>query len=491
MPWPLATRGLRASRCRTWVRRRARFSPLFFVAHPHPPHRLRYLSNGNNNNERGGGRSPNIVLLDPPTLKALRDTAREPTPPSLLVFPLWQKPVFPGAVTHAYVPDEAFQKHLLAQVDKGNRAVGLFLTRAPSDSSEEVRPITTLDALHPIGMLASMLHLHAHGGVLQVLLTGIRRIVATGVVPDVPRLTVTAEDLKEEPYDKDNPLIRAHCSEIIQLLREIARMEPFHREQIHMLGEHIDMHNPPELADLVAALSSSREASQKILEELDVTRRLRLALEQLHSEVETAKIRTKLHKEVEKNFADTQRKYFLKEQLNIIQKELGITVDERGALVEKFKKRLVGLVVPEAARKVIDDELAKLATLEPSGSEFNVTRTYLDWLTQLPWGVYKTEKLVWARTCFFWFFFCCVAHCGAQELDHARQVLDEDHYGLKELKDRILEFIAVGNLRGGVSGKIIMLVGPPGTGKTRYAAAYVHRCVSSRSQWGWPAWESQ
>jgi Lon-like ATP-dependent protease len=101
--------------------------------------------------------------------------------------------------------------------------------------------------------------------------------------------------------------------------------------------------------------------------------------------------------------------------------------------------------MPEAVRKVFDEEVGKLQGLEPSASEFNVTRNYLDWLTQIPWGVHSSENF---------------------ELKHATQVLDEDHYGMKDVKDRILEFIAVGKLRGTVEGKIICLVGPPGVGKT-------------------------
>lgn len=243
-------------------------------------------------------------------------------------------------------------------------------------------------------------------------------------------------------------MIRAYIQEIISTLREITSMDgqSLFKEQLHALAEQVDFNNPAEVADLVAAIGyGSREGAQQMLEELDVGKRLRLALEHLKSELETRKVQHRIGREVEKNIAETQRKYFLKEQLGVIQKELGITVDERSALVEKFKARLANVILPEAARKVFEEETAKLSTLEPSGSEFNVTRTYLDWLTQLPWGVYKEENL---------------------DLKHAAQVLDEDHYGLKELKERILEFIAVGNLTGGVAGKIILLAGPPGTGKT-------------------------
>lgn len=388
------------------------------------------------------------VIVMEPVIRALRDTAREPTPESVMVFPLWQKPLFPGTLSTTIVQDEGFYASLREQTEKGKRFVGLFLTKKEAQSGVPVgHSISDLSEIHSIGLLGSVIDIQpvGHNKLQQVVLSGVRRIAATGVVEGAPRFSVTVEDLKEEPYEKEDRTIKAYCQEIIATLREITRMDPFYKEQVHLLAEQVDFNNPAELADLVAAIASSRDGAQRVLEELNVAKRLRIALEHLKSELETNKIRHKLAKEVEKNFAETQRKYFLREQLNIIQKELGIVVDERGALVEKFKTRLNSLVVPAHAKKVIDEELTKLSTLEPSGSEFNVTRTYLDWLTQLPWGMYKQENL---------------------GLDHAKQVLDEDHYGLKELKERIMEFIAVGNLTGGVSGKIILLVGPPGTGKT-------------------------
>jgi len=119
--------------------------------------------------------------------------------------------------------------------------------------------------------------------------------------------------------------------------------------------------------------------------------------------------------------------------------------DGKDKLIEKLKARAAQLAMPELVKRVFDEELAKLAHLEPAASEANVTRNYLDWLTQIPWGQHSPENY---------------------SIVNAKKVLDEDHYGLKDVKDRILEFLAVGKLRGSVEGKIICLVGPPGVGKT-------------------------
>lgn len=138
-------------------------------------------------------------------------------------------------------------------------------------------------------------------------------------------------------------------------------------------------------------------------------------------------------------------RYFLHEQLKSIKRELGMEKDDKEALLQKFAQRLEGLDVPEEARTVIDDEMEKLRSLEKNSSEFNVTRTYLDWLTSLPWSTMSVENL---------------------DVTGAKAILDEDHYGMADVKDRILEFIAVATLKGSVQGKILCMVGPPGVGKT-------------------------
>ncbi|PCH40622.1 ATP-dependent protease La [Wolfiporia cocos MD-104 SS10] len=186
---------------------------------------------------------------------------------------------------------------------------------------------------------------------------------------------------------------------------------------------------------------------QDVLESLPVEDRLRKALLVLKKELINAQLQSKLARDVDNKIAKRQREYHLMEQLKdiSIKKALGMESDGKDKLIEKFKERAASLKMPEGIRKVFDEELNKLMHLEPSASEANVTRNYLEWLTQIPWGQHSREKY---------------------SIAHAQQVLDEDHYGLKDVKDRILEFLAVGKLRGTVEGKITCLVGPPGVGKT-------------------------
>jgi len=186
----------------------------------------------------------------------------------------------------------------------------------------------------------------------------------------------------------------------------------------------------------------------EVLEEQDIPTRLMLALKLLKKEYELSKLQQKIGKEVEDKVKSVQRKYMLQEQLKVIKKELGMEKDDTDAIVEKYTARLEELKVPDAAKSVIDEEINKLRFLDSHSSEFSVTRNYLDWLTLIPWGVASKENL---------------------DLKQAAQVLDHDHYGLEDVKKRILEFIAVSQLKGSTQGKIICLAGPPGVGKTSIA----------------------
>ena len=142
--------------------------------------------------------------------------------------------------------------------------------------------------------------------------------------------------------------------------------------------------------------------------------------------------------------SEAQRRYFLTEQLKSIKKELGMEKDDKEALIAKYRKQLLEYKeIPDEVMIAIDQELEKLSTLEMNSSEYNVTRSYLDWLVGVPWGIVSDENF---------------------DIRSARRVLDRDHYGLNDVKDTILEFIAVGKLRGTVKGKIVCLAGPPGTG---------------------------
>lgn len=265
-----------------------------------------------------------------------------------------------------------------------------------------------------------------------------------------PVSLVKVENLADEPFDKKAPTIRALISEIVNTCKEIGNVNHLFRDHVSAFAMSQSAANiadePAKLADFAAAISGGEmEEAQGVLASLNIEQRLSKALEVIKKEHMNAQLSSKISKDVESKIQKRQREYWLMEQMKGIRRELGLESDGKDKLVEKFKEKAAKLAMPEAVKKVFEEEINKLAHLEPAASEFNVTRNYLDWLTQIPWGQRSAENF---------------------GIEHARQVLDEDHYGLKDVKDRILEFIAVGKLRGTVEGKILCMVGPPGVGKT-------------------------
>ena len=272
----------------------------------------------------------------------------------------------------------------------------------------------------------------------------------TAFLRKYPVSLVNVDNMAEEPFDKKSSSIKAYTSEIVNVFKDVANANPLFRDQISTFsmsqsaGNVID--EPAKLADFAAAVSAGEiKELQDVLATMDVEQRLHMALLVLKKELMNAQLQSKISKDVESKIQKRQREYWLLEQMKGIRRELGIESDGKSGLVEKFTEKANSLAMPEAVKKVFDEELNKLAHLEPAASEFNVTRNYLDWLTQIPWGQRSAENF---------------------GIKNAMTVLDEDHYGLKDVKDRILEFIAVGKLRGTVEGKILCFVGPPGVGKT-------------------------
>ena len=272
----------------------------------------------------------------------------------------------------------------------------------------------------------------------------------TAFLKEFPVSLVDVDNIPEEKYDKKSPVLRAVTSEIVSVFREVAQLNHLFRDQIStftLTQSAGNVHEEPaKLADFAAAVSTGEiRELQDVLETMNIEERLSKALMVLKKELMNAQLQSKISKDVENKIQKRQREYWLMEQMKGIRRELGIESDGKDKMVEKFREKANKLAMPEAVKKTFDEELSKLAHLEPAASEFNVTRNYLDWLTQIPWGQQSAENF---------------------GIKNAMTVLDEDHHGLKDVKDRILEFIAVGKLRGTVEGKILCFVGPPGVGKT-------------------------
>ncbi|ONM26313.1 Lon protease homolog 2 peroxisomal [Zea mays] len=375
---------------------------------------------------------------------------------SVIALPLPHRPLFPGFYMPIYVKDQKLLQALIENRKRSAPYAGAFLVKdeegtdpnivTGSDSEKSIGDLKGKDLLkrlHEVGTLAQITSIQGD----QVVLLGHRRLQITEMVEEDP-LTVKVDHLKEKPYNKDDDVIKATSFEVISTLREVLRTSSLWKDHVQTYTQHIGDFNYQRLADFGAAISGANKLlCQEVLEELDVYKRLKFTLELVKKEMEISKLQQSIAKAIEEKISGDQRRYLLNEQLKAIKKELGLETDDKTALSAKFRERIESKKdrCPSHVLQVIEEELTKLQLLEASSSEFSVTRNYLDWLTVLPWGNYSDENF---------------------DVHRAQKILDEDHYGLSDVKERILEFIAVGKLRGTSQGKIICLSGPPGVGKT-------------------------
>eukprot|EP01035_Chromulina_nebulosa_P020169 gene20169-26184_t len=226
--------------------------------------------------------------------------------------------------------------------------------------------------------------------------------------------------------DKQSNAVKAYSNEVINAVRDLIKINPLAQEHLHQYISRIELSDPYRLADFAAAMTSADPYDlQRVLAAVDPEERLSIVFELLVKEKELAKLQREISKQVEEKMSKQQREYLLKEQLKSIKHELGIERDDKDELLEKYNKKI-----------------------KKNSPEFNVTRAYLDWLVNIPHGQVSEDRL---------------------NISIASSILDNDHFGLVDIKKRILEFIAVGKLQGSVAGKIICLIGPPGVGKTSIA----------------------
>ena len=362
----------------------------------------------------------------------------EVLPPDLPILALRPRPFFPGIPVPMLVggPQLAVVQQAL---DSPAKALGLVLVR---DFDGEDTP----ENLYRVGVAAKIVKaLPGDEDVVQILVNCVERfrIREISATPEGLFAQVEYHDATELSV---NPELKAYSMAIISTLKDLMKLNPLQSEAIRLFLSRSTLDDPGRLADFSANLTTAEgDELQQILETFDVRRRIDRVLVLLKKEVELSKLQNKITKRIEERISGQQREFFLKEQLKSIKKELGLEKEGKETEIEKFSRRLRGLKPNKEAEDTISEELEKLQLLDPSSPEYTVTRNYLDWLTILPWGKFSQDSF---------------------DLDRAGRILDRDHYGLKDVKERILEFIAVGRLKGDVSGSILCLVGPPGVGKT-------------------------
>ncbi|MDK2847322.1 MAG: ATP-dependent Lon protease [Desulfuromonadales bacterium] len=365
--------------------------------------------------------------------------ATDVLPSTLPIIPLRPRPAFPGILTPMVFTGDQHVALAKRAVDTPSKMMGLVLAK-------EIEEPDSPENLHHIGVVGRVMKvLHSDDDSIHLLVNCLERF-------SIVELSETEQGLfarVEYHYATElsvNPELKAYSMAIISALKELVQINPLYSEEIKMFLNRQSMDDPGRLTDFAANLTSGDgQLLQEILETLDVRKRIDKVLVLLKKELEVSRLQTKISKQIEQKVSAQQREFFLREQLKAIKKELGLEKEGKVSEIEKFEKRLKDLTLSAEAQKAIDEEIEKLRLIEPSSPEYNVSRNYLDWLTILPWGKHSKDNYNIAR---------------------ARRILDRDHYGLKDVKDRILEFIAVGKLKGDISGSILCLVGPPGVGKT-------------------------
>ena len=376
-------------------------------------------------------------ILEQPEEQKLLPAERWPT--ELHLLPLSEKPFFPAQTLPLIMNESAWLETVEAIGESTHHMVGLVLVK-PEDSDNATR-----EDFKAIGTVVRVHHPAKNEGKIQFIAEGLRRFRIVEWISDKAPYKVRVE-YPNEPGKPDSEEIKAYAMAIINTIKDLIPLNPLYSEELKFFLNRFSPNEPSPLADFAASLTTaSKQELQDVLESLGLKRRMEKVLVLLKKELDVAKLQSQIRGRMEEKMSEQQREFFLREQLKTIQKELGLSKDDKTAELETFRERIKKLVLSEAAKKRIDEEMAKFSVLETGSAEYTVSRNYLDWLTVLPWGMYSEDKL---------------------DLKRARKILDRDHDGLDDVKDRIIEFLAVGAMKGEVSGSILLLVGPPGVGKT-------------------------
>jgi ATP-dependent Lon protease len=356
-------------------------------------------------------------------------------PATLPVLPLKETVVFPESMTPLAIGQER-SIQLIDDVVGGDRLIALVTVR--NDEAD----VPGWDDLYEIGT-AAVVHkmIRVPDGTMRILVQGLRRMRLERRALDEPYLVgefVEVPDRLEETKE-----VEALTRNVQTLFGQIVGLAPYLPEELQIAAANVD--DPSALCYLVAStIRLKTEEKQKLLELVDVEARLREVLLILNREQEVFELGTRIQSQVQSELDKGQREFFLRQQLKAIQEELG-EADPEQAEIAELRTRLEELDLPEDVERAALRELGRLERLPSAAAEYGVIRTYLDWIVTLPWNTTTTDNLDLAR---------------------ARAVLDEDHFDLEKVKDRIIEHLAVSKLRKDASGQILCFVGPPGVGKT-------------------------
>jgi len=356
-------------------------------------------------------------------------------PNRLPLVALLGRPIFPGIFMPIMIGNPADVK-VIEDAVAGDSLIGLVMLL----NETETPSITDLYTVGTAAKIVKKINL-PDGGV-NIFISTLKRFKTKKTLNPSNPIIAAVEYLDEE--EDNTSEVKALTRALISEMKQISENNPLFSEEMRLNMINID--HPGKIADFIASiLNIDKAEQQKILEILNVRKRMEQVLVFIKKEQELLRIQKKIQREINEKIEKSQRDYFLKEELKAIKTELGMTTDAKSTDYQRMKEKFEAFKFEGEIKEVVEQELEKFSLMEPNSAEFTVTRNYLDVIASLPWGEIKPENF---------------------DLKNAQAILEADHYGLKDVKTRIVEYLAVRKLRKDTKGSIICLVGPPGVGKT-------------------------
>ncbi|MBC2855651.1 MAG: endopeptidase La [Cetobacterium sp.] len=361
-------------------------------------------------------------------------------PEKLPILPLVTRPIFPNIMIPITFSGDEFLHSIKEAEEKYGGFMGLVFAKEVDEDDyfkSNLYTVGTVVKIHKTTLLSP--------NSMQVIVQGVGRFKKKEVVSsDIGILwSVTYnKELEGSPTDE----VKAYMLAIMTSLKEIFKVNPILQEELKLLMSQVSYDRPGILIDLISSmLKTEGKELQTLLEEFDLEHRSRRLLTMLKKELEISQLQMKISKQIDEKINKQQKEYFLREQLKVIKQELGMEKDEKSAELDKIRERLKHIKLSPEAKDVVTEQMEKLNLLDKSSPEYHITRSYIESIVELPWGVYSKDRL---------------------DIKKSKTILDKDHYGLEDVKTNILEFISTVMKTGNVSGSILCLVGPPGVGKT-------------------------
>ena len=359
-------------------------------------------------------------------------------PDKLLLIPLQSRPIFPGIFTPLMINAAEDVKVVEKAYEEGG-FIGIVMLKNDAE-------IPTAADMHRIGTVARILKkVNLPDGGINIFVSTVKRFKIRKVLHTSAPVAAAVEYLEEEEADTFE--VKALTRALLSEMKEVSENNPLFSEEMRLNMVNID--NPGKIADFIASiLNVDKNEQQKILETLNVRSRMEQVLIFIKKEQELLRVQKKIQRELNDRVEKNQREYFLREEMKSIQEELGETLGGDATDYQKFKKAIEELKLQGEVLETANNELEKLRMMEPGSSEYMVTRNYLDLICKLPWNTEGSSKM------------------DDFDITQAQKILERDHFGLDDVKKRIIEYLAVRKMKNDSKGSILLLVGPPGVGKT-------------------------